>query len=96
VPPDLLFFQPNLALQLLPSGRIVIGLDPGEISSNCTWEVGGVLGGVIGSMADPDGEGESVLSSVMLSGASDEEVAEEPDINAERREDPARPKAAVR
>lgn len=59
-------------------------------------EVGGVFGGVIGSKAEPDGDGESVLSSVRLSGASEDEVADEPDMNVERREPAARPKAAVR
>jgi len=37
---------------------------------NAIFEVGGVLGGVIGSKAEPAGEGESVLSSVRPSGAS--------------------------
>jgi len=57
-------------------------------------EVGGVFGGVIGSRAEADGEGESVLSSVRVSGASADDVAEEPDTCAERR-DP-RPNAALR
>jgi hypothetical protein len=59
-----------------------------------TSEVGGVCGGVIGSKAEPDGEGESVLSSVRLSGIS-AEMPEEPEIRVDRR-DPLRPKAAVR
>jgi hypothetical protein len=58
-------------------------------------EVGGVLGGVIGSRAEPDGEGESVLSSVMLSTAS-ADVIDEADIKAESREGPGRPAVVVR
>lgn len=79
--PDRLFFHPSLApifFQLLPS-RAVRGLVPGE-TSKPTLDVGGVLGGVIGSKADPDGDGESVLSSVMLSGASADDVPEDPDM----------------
>jgi len=56
-------------------------------------EVGGVLGGVIGSRAEPDGDGESVLSSVMGSGASPDDVPDDPDTFAERRDNP---RAAVR
>ena len=50
----------------------------GEISLKPRWEVGGVLGGVIGSKAEPDGE--STLSSVRLSGASLEDDVEEPEM----------------
>lgn len=67
---------------------------PGDTSVKPTCEVGGVFGGVIGSKAEAAGEGESVLSSVRVSGASADEVAEELDTCAERR-DP-RPKAADR
>jgi hypothetical protein len=52
----------------------------GEISLKPKWEVGGVLGGVIGSKADPDVDGESTLSSVRLSGASLEDDVEEPEM----------------
>ena len=62
---------------------------------NAVFEVGGVLGGVIGSKAEPAGEGESVLSSVRPSGASVDVAQEEEDIWAERREEP-RPRPAVR
>ena len=58
-------------------------------------EVGGVLGGVMGSNAEFDSDGESVLSSVRLSGASGADAAEEPERYADRR-DVLRPKAAVR
>jgi len=61
------------------------------------FEVGGVLGGVIGSIVEPAGEGESVLSSVMLSGCSvEDDPVDEPEMNAERREEPERPSPAVR
>lgn len=53
-----------------------------------------MFGGVIGSKAEADGEGESVPSSVRVSGASADDVAEELETWAERR-DP-RPRAAVR
>lgn len=60
-------------------------------------EVGGVFGGVMGSAAEADGEGEPVLSSVRLSGASGaEDATEEPERYADRRDDVLRPKAAVR
>lgn len=50
-------------------------------------EVGGVVGGVIGSMPELDGDAASRLSSVRLSGASrEEDAAEEPERLAERRE----------
>lgn len=74
--PDRLFFQPSLALiffQLLPSRRKLRGLVEGEILLKPTCDVGGVLGGVIGSRAEPDGEADSALSSVKLSGPSAEE-----------------------
>ena len=64
------------------------------MSPNGALEVGGVLGGVMGSMAEPAGDGESVLSSVILSGTSaDEEWPDDPLMFAERRDSP---KAAVR
>jgi len=47
-------------------------------------------------MVEPDGDGESVLSSVILSGCSVDEEVDEPEISAERREDPDRPRAADR
>lgn len=76
-----LFFQPSLApifFQLLPpSVRPGCGLVPGDTSLNAVFEVGGVLGGVMGSKAEPAGEGESVLSSVRPSGASVDVAAEE-------------------
>lgn len=53
-----------------------------------------MVGGVIGSRAEAEGEGESVLSSVRVSGASADEVAEEPETCVDRR-DP-RPRAADR
>ena len=59
-------------------------------------EVGGVLGGVIGSRAETDGEGESVLSSVRLSGGSADDAPEEPEMYVDRRAMPLRPRAAVR
>jgi hypothetical protein len=62
---------------------------------NAVFEVGGVLGGVIGSKAEPAGEGESVLSSVRPSGASVDVAPEEEDTWAEKREEP-RPRPAVR
>jgi hypothetical protein len=62
---------------------------------NAVFEIGGVLGGVIGSKAEPSGEGESVLSSVRPSGASVEVAPEEEDAWAEKREEP-RPRPAVR
>jgi hypothetical protein len=74
-----IFFQPL---------ELVWGLVPGEISANPAFEVGGVLGGVIGSRAEPDGDGESVLSSVMLSSASPDKVPVEPEMFAERRDKP--------
>lgn len=97
--PERAFFQPNLAdiffqLLLLPS-RAVCGDVPGEISLKGIDEVGGVFGGVIGSRAEPDGEGESALSSVRLSGFSPDEVPDDPDTYVERR-DADLPKAAVR
>jgi hypothetical protein len=50
----------------------------------------------MGSRAEVDGEGESVLSSVRLSGPSGaEDAAEEPERYADKREE-LRPKAAVR
>lgn len=51
-----------------------------------------MFGGVIGSKAEPDGEWESVLSSVRLSGPSADNVPEDPVKCVERRE--PRPKAA--
>jgi hypothetical protein len=60
------------------------------------WEVGGVLGGVMGSKAEPEVDGESVLSSVRLSGASFDEVAEDPDMYVERRAIPVSPRAVVK
>ncbi len=72
------------------------GLVPGD-TSKPTFDVGGVLGGVIGSKPDPEGEGESVLSSVMISGFSAADVPEEPDMYVERRATPVRAtRAAVR
>lgn len=68
----------------------------GDISLKPKWEVGGVLGGVIGSSAEPDVDGDSVLSSVRLSGASLEEVVEEPEMYVERRVIPVSPRAAVK
>jgi hypothetical protein len=92
--PDRLFFHRSLSpifFQLLLTWGW--GLVPGEMSPKPAFEVGGVLGGVIGSRAEVDGDGESVLSSVMLSGASADEVPDDPEMFAERRESP---KAAVR
>lgn len=57
-------------------------------------EVGGVFGGVIGSSVDPDGEGESALSSVRESGTSDDDVADDPERCAESRV--PRPNAALK
>jgi hypothetical protein len=54
-----------------------------------------VLGGVIGSKAEPEGEADSVLSSVKLSGPSADECSEDLEAYAERREAP-RPNAAVK
>lgn len=68
---------------------------PDKPSLNVTLEVGGVLGGVIGSRAEPEGEGESVLSSVRLSAASAEDMPEDPDMYVERRVIPPNPKVAV-
>ena len=62
---------------------------------NIESKVGGVLGGVIGSRAEADGEGESVLSSVRLSGPSVWDNAEDPERYADRRVE-LRLKAAVR
>jgi len=59
------------------------------------FDVGGVLGGVIGSSAVLEGDGESVLSSVMLSGASADDVPEDPERYVERRATPARPTSAA-
>lgn len=42
-------------------------------------EVGGVFGGVMGSKAEAEGDGESVLSSVRLSGPSDVDAMEAPE-----------------
>jgi hypothetical protein len=49
----------------------------------------------MGSKPEPDGEGESVLSSVRLSGASGA-GAEEPERYEERRDEVVRPNAAVK
>jgi hypothetical protein len=64
--------------QLLLPSRAVLGLVPGD-TSNVRFDVGGVFGGVIGSSAVVDGEGESVLSSVILSGPSPDDVPEDPE-----------------
>ena len=74
---------------------MVRGLVPGATPAKPVWDVGGVLGGVMGSKAEPDGEGESVLSSVRLSGASGA-GAEEPERYEERRDEVVRPNAAVK
>lgn len=61
--PDLDFFQPSFApifFHPLPSLRAFLGLVPGDM--NPASEVGGVVGGVIGSRAEFDGE--LALSSV--------------------------------
>lgn len=62
--PDLDFFQPNFAPIFFhpPSFRKFLGLVPGDMLMNPVSDVGGVVGGVIGSSAEPDGE--LALSSV--------------------------------
>ena len=61
------------------------------------FDVGGVLGGVIGSSAVVEGDGESVLSSVIFSGPSPDDVPEDPERYVESRATPARPtRAAVK
>lgn len=53
---------------------------PGE---KVRFEVGGVLGGVIGSSVAADTTGESVLSSVRLSGPSVDDDVDVPDMYVE-------------
>jgi hypothetical protein len=63
--PDLDLFHPSFApifFQPLPSPRVFFGLAPGDIPMKPLPEVGGVVGGVIGSR--PELEGELALSSV--------------------------------
>jgi hypothetical protein len=86
--PDRLFFHRNLSPIFFQPLGFVGGLVPGETSTNPALEVGGVFGGVIGSRAEPDGDGESVLSSVMLSTPSPDEWPEDPEKFAERRDNP--------
>jgi hypothetical protein len=42
----------------------------------------------MGSSAEPEGDGESVLSSVILSTPSPDDIPEDPEIFAERRDNP--------
>jgi hypothetical protein len=86
--PDRPFFHRNLSPIFFQPLWLACGLVPGETSANPAFEVGGVLGGVMGSRAEPEGDGESVLSSVILSTPSPDDIPEDPEIFAERRDSP--------
>jgi hypothetical protein len=79
--PDRVFFHPSFApifFQLLPPSRGVLGLVAGD-ASKPMFDIGGVCGGVIGSNAVVEGDAESVLSSVILSGPSTDDVPDDPE-----------------